>query len=1622
MSFIYAFEVEKIIEKRKTDESTNINVSTIIKNEHEILSLESLTYHISTTNASGIYSNYSYNITTQNLIVQPSINDWITFNFNYDGGIKNGFSLKFDFYNCKVAIQTCLFKCGQCSNSFDKCDNGTCKLNFTLFEDDEEKGCYPNDQNFPHYIFNKTNDKFKKCFNNCEFCSLEKDFSSNSAQNCIICEDGYLKSYKYPGNCYRYEFPQNYSNYSKNVGNINDENFTIVESCNKYLINSTGECIDSCPNQTVWNTYKFNDTLNFSNQEESNLGLLYTLEKEKPPKFLFNKVCYSNCPKLTYEDTNNSVCKCSYGWHYNSTTEEKICYNEKDYCLSLDYYYHTDDKECVLNNCKSGYSKINFECYKDKCPENSKQISSNVQNCESNLKYCYIDEHYKTKCSNDPFSRYNLKFNDTHTYFQSCNDSLYYFNIKTYLYNKTCYQYCPEETITNKTNNKCSCKYYIYYLDKEASDYECLKEKEKCRDKNRYNITDKKLCVATQQECLDLGYNIYNDECRDECPENTQKDSDGDVGICLCKYYYYNDSNILDCFEEGITCENKNYPIKSDSDTIKECFKTIKDCLSKNHLYYYDQNCYKSNCPSDKIPLNILPQLNRTKIINELNIEEFYRDKLCICDTSNIYKGWIAQETNPSVQECLIDCPEYYDIDPITHKCFYSCDPKKDYIFNNICYKNQCPEGTYLQNPDSVIRTCICKDKSEIIDINSALTACEFNNPDLFYTDRNNCPYVYNYKCYFQCPQNTCLTTITKELVNCVDYKNNMKIYNSICIEGIREYVKTLESIENDDDIIPIITPSGVVLNAFSSEADIEKLIDKYPNLTFVDLGECKDKLIESYNLLPLTKIYIIGIDTPNLYGNSSINVFNYELYLKNGTQLDNLSSCDRLKIILSSNINDLDLVKFYKAKDFYEEDKYDIYNKSDIFYIDRCASAEDEGNDITLEDRFKYYYPNVSICNEGCIYKQVDYKKKRFVCNCNANLTKKYNYIDENEQEYINNENIKEEDEDNGSYIDYLLSLINYEIFACANLFLKFNYFYKNAGFYIGFITLISCIVLFFIFWIKGIKHIRLIMYRNIPTKKKLREIIRKQEERHQRMLNQNINNTINDIKHINIEEIDIPKKLNISNSFKDFKYQDIFSKNLKINKDYNDINNQENTCSKFANSNSALKEYKNINFHDYISSKNINSNNNKNTNDPSNKNNNEYPKYSLFLKKINFGKYGEKEVEIYNIYKTRKKSNSIKIPKKYIREKNPIINKRKNTGYYSSKENKLKSYYINNEEKSVNQKESNNNIDINNLNQNNNNQNQQNKSLKLSLNEDNDSKELFNSSKLNKSINKRNTVCLNKNKINYDLIYDNHKYDNASTNLKIKGKMKEDLELNIDLNFTHLIDRNDDEIENRELNNIPYRQALRIDKRSFFEIFISVFTNEVDLLSLFFYRNPYSHYSLYVSIYLYDLLMDLTMNCFLYTDDVVSEKYHNNGQLSMITSFSLSLMSNIISSIIVFIISKLTNYCDIIEEIIKNVKYKRNYFENIIRLFKYIKIRLGIFYFLHLVSLLLMTYYSFVFCAVYRHSQGSIFINYLIGTLISLATSTGLTIIITLLRAISIKYRLVVLFNVSKYLYEHF
>ena len=85
-------------------------------------------------------------------------------------------------------------------------------------------------------------------------------------------------------------------------------------------------------------------------------------------------------------------------------------------------------------------------------------------------------------------------------------------------------------------------------------------------------------------------------------------------------------------------------------------------------------------------------------------------------------------------------------------------------------------------------------------------------------------------------------------------------------------------------------------------------------------------------------------------------------------------------------------------------------------------------------------------------------------------------------------------------------------------------------------------------------------------------------------------------------------------------------------------------------------------------------------------------------------------------------------------------------------------------------------------------------------------------------------------------------------------------------------------------------------------------------------------------------------------------------------------------------------------------------------------LRIKLAIFYSLEIIVIIAMTYYLFIFCAVYHYSQTSIMINYIIGAVTSLAYSAGLTIVIALLRIYSINHHSNSFFNTSKFLYDKF
>ena len=99
-------------------------------------------------------------------------------------------------------------------------------------------------------------------------------------------------------------------------------------------------------------------------------------------------------------------------------------------------------------------------------------------------------------------------------------------------------------------------------------------------------------------------------------------------------------------------------------------------------------------------------------------------------------------------------------------------------------------------------------------------------------------------------------------------------------------------------------------------------------------------------------------------------------------------------------------------------------------------------------------------------------------------------------------------------------------------------------------------------------------------------------------------------------------------------------------------------------------------------------------------------------------------------------------------------------------------------------------------------------------------------------------------------------------------------------------------------------------------------------------------------MSLYLFDLLLDLTINSLLFSDDLISQKYYNNGGLKFFTSNMLSIVSNIISKIILYLTGKLINYYDILETITHEVKNSKHFYRVFLKISFFIELKIIIFY----------------------------------------------------------------------------
>ena len=364
-------------------------------------------------------------------------------------------------------------------------------------------------------------------------------------------------------------------------------------------------------------------------------------------------------------------------------------------------------------------------------------------------------------------------------------------------------------------------------------------------------------------------------------------------------------------------------------------------------------------------------------------------------------------------------------------------------------------------------------------DINHHCDTCSEKYPIIY--RKSNSLTNRGHNCVEKCPDNYILIDNT----TCIPELDKQYINNIIKLIGYENYKKLTTQIkEISDNQIIIKNYSNIEIYAYEIGEKHELFFLKN-DLIYIDFinSNLKEILINSMNLDKDTNIYVLIAQYNNKkYINPVSNDFDFVILFENGNEI----SIDRNIISnISAPIINLELAKYNYAIDLREKG-YDIYDKNSQFYSNVCLQVFFENNDIAFDDRKKEIFPNnIIIVKPNCEYKMVHYKNKRFIC--------EYNIMDKNQNR--DNEEIESKyyfDINKKNFIEYLSYYINYKILTCINLFFNLNNSKNNIGLIFSSIISFIIFILFLFVFMRGLPKIKTLMYNELPTKEKLKKIIK--------------------------------------------------------------------------------------------------------------------------------------------------------------------------------------------------------------------------------------------------------------------------------------------------------------------------------------------------------------------------------------------------------------------------------------------------------------------------------------------------------------------------------------------------
>ena len=254
------------------------------------------------------------------------------------------------------------------------------------------------------------------------------------------------------------------------------------------------------------------------------------------------------------------------------------------------------------------------------------------------------------------------------------------------------------------------------------------------------------------------------------------------------------------------------------------------------------------------------------------------------------------------------------------------------------------------------------------------------------------------------------------------------------------------------------------------------------------------------------------------------------------------------------------------------------------------------------------------------------------------------------------------------------------------------------------------------------------------------------------------------------------------------------------------------------------------------------------------------------------------------------------------------------------------------------------------------------------------------------------------NSQNINKDLIHSSSKMelkinDNLITKKNNNNSDNENKSLNL---------KNKNDLNDYELNNLSYEEALNIDKRKYLEYLLSLLRTKEVLIFSFYADKDYNSKIIKIILFLFSFALYYFINALFFTDSTIHNIYANDKFVQFIYQIPQIMYSTIISTFC----NKILSFLALSEKnIVKLKKEKKDLEKRAIETKKCLLKKIKLFFVLNFLILIFFWYYLGCFCAVYKNTQIHLFKDTVFSFLLSLLYPILICLLPGIFRILSLK-----------------